>query len=197
VYAAALAHGARVPVCLVAADGRIARRRHPLPTGQPIDARVMVVVCVERGGLICSVTRLVSFAPVGDDLRRRHDAVCRVDAAAARATRVGRPLREIFAEIVATYEQVGFPDEWRHHHQGGSTGYQPRDTIATPAAGALVQRHQLFAWNPSIAGTKTEDTMLATPDGFRWITSPGAEWPSVELEVDGRIVRRPDILLRT
>lgn len=185
----ALAEGARVPVCLVAADDRIATRRHPLPTDRAIRRRAMVAVCVERGGLNCSVTRLVNFEPVGDDLRRRHHAVCRVDAAAVRAARAGRPLHDVFADVVREYRRVGFPDEWMQHHQGGSTGYQPRDVIAGPHAAAVVQEQQLLAWNPSIAGTKSEDTMLATTDGFRWITEPSADWPTLEIEGKAGIVR--------
>lgn len=197
VHVAALPLGARVPVCLVAADDRIARCRHPLPTAAAVDRRAMVAVCVERDGLVCSATRLVNFAPLGSDLRRRHDAVCRVDAAAAAATRVGRPLRDVFAAVVAAYARVGYADEWRHHHQGGATGYQPRDAIAGPGAGAPVRDRGLYAWNPSIAGTKSEDTVLATDAGVRWITAPGAEWPGVEVETDGGgVVRRADILVR-
>jgi antitoxin VapB len=194
VHAAAMSVGARVPVCLVAADDRIDTRRHPLPTGRPIRARAMIAVCVERGGLVCSATRLVSFEPVGDDWRRRHDAVCHVDATAIHATRPGRPLREIFDDIVAAYGAVGFANEWRHHHQGGSTGYQPRDVIAGPATEARVQEHQLFAWNPTIAGSKSEDTILATADGFRCITASGPGWPVVASEVHGQVVHRPDVL---
>ena len=196
VQVAGARHGARVPVCLVAADGRIATRRHPLPTGATIRQRVMVATCWERGGLVCSITRLVSFAPLDEDLRRRHDAVVRVDAAAAAATRVGRPLRDVFADIVRAYAETGYAEEWRYHHQGGSTGYQPRDTIANPTAGAEVQPNQPFAWNPSIAGTKSEDTLLATPAGPRWITAPGPEWPACELETGGIAFRRADILVR-
>jgi Xaa-Pro aminopeptidase len=196
VHAAAVRAGARVPVCLVAADDRIARRRHPLPTEHPIDRRAMVAVCIERDGLVCSATRLVNFEPVAGDLRRRHDAVCRVDAAAARATRVGRPLRDVFADIVTAYVEAGYPDEWRHHHQGGATGYQPRDAVAGPGAAAAVRDGALYAWNPSIAGTKSEDTLLATADGVRPITAPGTEWPSVDVETAGGLVRRADILVR-
>jgi len=196
VHAAAQAIGARVPVCLVAADDRIGTRRHPLPTGNVVRARAMVAVCIERDGLTCSVTRLVSLVPMDADLRRRHDAVCRVDATAMCGTRVGRPLREIFEEMVSAYANVGFADEWQHHHQGGSTGYQPRDVIVGPAATACVQESQLFAWNPSIAGTKSEDTILATSTSFRCLTTSGSDWPSLEVELDGEIVSRPDILVR-
>lgn len=196
-HAAALPHGVRVPVCLVAADDRIARRRHPLPTSRRIHEQVMIALCIERDGLVCSITRLVSFTLVSDDLRRRHEAVCGVEAAAVVGTRVGRSLRQVFAEIVESYARAGFRDEWRLHHQGGSTGYQPRDVIATPENPTVVQANQAFAWNPSIAGTKGEDTMLATPEGFRWITAPGADWPCREVQVDGQKVVRPEILFRS
>ena len=195
IHVAALSHGARVPVCLVASDDRIAARRHPLPTARAIKTRAMVAVCIERAGLICSVTRLVSFVPLPDEMRRRHDAVCHVDTVAVTGTRVGRPLHDVFAEIVEAYARVGFPEEWRQHHQGGSTGYLPREIIASPASGAVVQINQPFAWNPSIAGTKSEDTIIARAEGFTWITTPGPDWPSLSIEINGRAVRRPDILL--
>ena len=158
---------------------------------------IVTPLCIERHGLICSVTRLVSFSPLPDELRRRHEGVCSVDAAAAHATRVGRPLHDVFADIVDAYARAGFPDEWRHHHQGGSTGYQPRDVIATPSAASIVQPDQAFAWNPSIAGTKSEDTLLATADGFRWITVPGPDWPTRPVQIDGRTLHRPEILVRS
>jgi Xaa-Pro aminopeptidase len=194
VHAAALTLGARVPVCLVAADERIATRRHPIPTGRPVRSRAMVAVCVEREGLVCSATRLVSLEPISSDWRRRHDAVCHVDATAIRATRPGRPFREIFGEIVAAYDAMGFADEWRRHHQGGSTGYQPRDVIAGPNSDATVQEQQLFAWNPTIAGSKSEDTIVARSAGGRCITPSTPGWPVVEAMIGGEVVRRPDIL---
>lgn len=196
VYAAAASQGIDVPVCLVAADGRIVTRRHPLPTSALVRERAMVVVCLERQGLICSATRLVNFVPADPALRRRHDAVCEVDATAIDATRVGRSIGDIFGEIQGAYGATGFADEWRQHHQGGSTGYQPRDIIAAPDVTATVQPNQAFAWNPSIAGTKSEDTMLATDEGPKWITQPGPQWPSLQVARGGGSFRRADILIR-
>lgn len=197
VYRRTVAHGAYLPVCLIAADDRITHYRHPVPTTTVVKHRAMVVVCIERHGLICSATRLVNFVPLTNDLRRRHDAVCAIDAAAARATQIGRPFNEIFADIITAYARAGFPDEWQQHHQGGSTGYQPRDTIANAHATAIVQPNQLFAWNPSIAGTKCEDTMLITPQGPIWITAPAADWPSSSHELANTSLRCADILIRT
>ncbi len=59
----------------------------------------------------------------------------------------------------------------------------------------MVQPWQAFAWNPSITGTKSEDTILATPDGPE-VISGSPDWPLVEATAAGRLVARPDILVR-
>jgi antitoxin VapB len=52
---------------------------------------------------------------------------------------------------------------------------------------------QAYAWNPSITGTKSEDTMLVGDDGNEVITAmPG--WPTIELKLDGKTIQRPAIL---
>jgi antitoxin VapB len=58
------------------------------------------------------------------------------------------------------YAAQGFPGEERFHHQGGQTGYGEREWVATPQGTEVVVNSQAFAWNPSIRGGKTEDTVL-------------------------------------
>ncbi|MGB9624603.1 MAG: M24 family metallopeptidase [Phycisphaerae bacterium] len=185
--------GIRTPVLLVAADERIDRYRHPLPTPRRVDSRVMVAVSAERAGLFCSATRLVSFGPLPPGLRHRHDAVVRVDAVLIAGTRPGRTLGEVFREAQQSYAEAGYPDEWKRHHQGGSTGYLGREVRAEPSCDVVILANQAFAWNPSIAGTKSEDTILVT-DGGPEILTQGVDWPMIDVRVDGRILRRPDIL---
>lgn len=187
--------GVRVPVCLIAADERLMARRHPIPKPSPVDRRVMVVVCAERQGLWVSLTRLVSFEPLDGEMQIKHRAVCQIDAAAAAATRPGASLGEVFGAITNEYDTQGFADEWRLHHQGGSTGYQGRDVFATPGCEATVVEGQAFAWNPSITGTKSEDTFVTAADGPRWISEPGLDWPCIEVERDGQTYRRANILV--
>ena len=72
----------------------------------------------------------------------------------------GRTFADVFADIQTFYADADFPDEWRLHHQGGSTGYRSRETIATPSTHDEIQAGMAFAWNPSIAGAKAEETFL-------------------------------------
>ena len=155
----------------------------------------MMVLGARRGGLIVSVTRLVHFGELPDDLRKRHHAVQTVDAAAILGTRQGRGVRNVFSDIRSTYTDQGFPDEWKLHHQGGLTGYLPREYIATPTDHHAVELNQAFAWNPSIAGTKSEDTILVTEFGPE-VLSATPDWPTREVIIADRAVQRPEILVR-
>ena len=83
----------------------------------------------------------------------------------------GRPRRRHLPGRPRRLRQTGFPDEWRLHHQGGATGYAGRDYRATAHTTAVVQPSQAFAWNPTIAGTKSEDTILATEGGPQILTA--------------------------
>jgi Xaa-Pro aminopeptidase len=182
-------------VTLIAADERIERYRHPIPTEKKLERYVMLVTGARKWGLVVSATRIVHFGPAPAELRRKHDAVARVDAEFIAATTVGTRMGDIFDRGVAAYRETGFVDEWRLHHQGGPTGYKSREFRVTSSTGARVVENQAFAWNPSITGTKTEDTIIATPSGPRIISLAGG-WPVIEIEVSGGIVRRPDILVR-
>jgi hypothetical protein len=99
------------------------------------------------------------------------------------------------AQAVRVYRDVGYPDEWRLHHQGGATGYAPRDYRATFSCQETVLESQAFAWNPSISGTKSEDTIIVSANGQE-IISALADWPILEVEHQGEALARPDILVR-
>jgi antitoxin VapB len=168
--------GVRAPVVLVAADDRIARYRHPLPKGSPIRRRVMLVLVAERWGLHVALTRFLELEPPTGDLARRIEAVAGVERAMHEATTSGATLGDVFSAAQDAYEAAGFPDEWRDHHQGGTIAYQGREAIATPGNATRIEAGMAFAWNPSIAGAKVEDTFVLESDGSRTVvtgTAPG------------------------
>jgi len=182
-------------VVLVAADERLLKYRHPIPTDNTIERTVMLVVCARRCGLVVSATRIVSFGPVGAELRKKHDAVAHVDAAFISATRTGARIGDVFKAGLDAYAAQGFAVEWKLHHQGGPAGYLPREYRATVDTDDEVLPNQAFAWNPSIAGTKSEDTIIATAEGPEIISaSPG--FPTVEASAGGLTLKRADILVR-
>jgi len=185
--------GVQAIVNLVASDDRVFSFRHPLPTQRKLERHLMLVLCGRRWGLVCSITRLVYFGRLPLDLRRKAEAVARVDATLIAATRPGRILGEVLQQGLAAYAESGYPEEWQHHHQGGPAGYEPREIVATPHSPEVVGAGQVFAWNPSIRGTKSEDSVLITETEPEVLTAI-AGWPTVEIAMDGRRFQRPAIL---
>jgi Xaa-Pro aminopeptidase len=185
--------GVQAVVNLIASDERIFQFRHPLPTHKKLERYAMLILCGRQSGLVCSVTRLVHFGPLPGEIRRKAEAVARLDAALIAATRPGRTLGEVFRQGAEMYASLGYPDEWRLHHQGGPSGYEPREYLARPDSSEQIALRQAYAWNPSIRGAKSEDTILIGESGNEILTrSPG--WPVVPIEVDGIVIERPAIL---
>jgi antitoxin VapB len=173
-----LARGVQPIVNLVAVDERIYRYRHPIPTDKILDKYIMLVLCGRKWGQVCSITRLAHFGPLTDELRARILATTQVNATLIEATRPGRSLGELFGVAQQAYARAGYPEEWQNHHQGGMTGYEPREFLALPGSQENVTEGQAFAWNPSIAGAKAEDTMLVCADGNEIIT-PTPSLPAI------------------
>lgn len=167
------ARGIFTPVMLVAADERLRSYRHPIPTHHKIDRVVMAAICAQRHGLIVSITRVVHFGAVSEDLRRRHQACCAVNKAYLDATRPGTSWGDILHKGIETYAAHGYEGEWKLHHQGGPMGYTARDFVATPGETRTVQEHQLVGWNPTVTGTKCEDTILSTGEVLTGMN----DWP--------------------
>ena len=163
--------GARAPVLLVAADDRIARYRHPLPTDRPVAHRAMVVLVAERWGLHAALTRFAELREPDPELAGRIRATEAVHAAMLGATRPGSTLGDVLAAAQAAYADAGHPEEWRLHHQGGIIGYQGRERIATPGDATEMREGMAFAWNPSIAGAKAEETVLLHSAGPEVLTA--------------------------
>lgn len=186
-------------VTLVAGDDRIYNYRHPIPTFNTIDRYVMVVLCAKAGGLIANCTRLVHFGPVLPDILQKQRNLQTIDAVFNLNTKPGAIAGEIFAKAQQAYAYAGYPDEWTLHHQGGATGYAGREYRAGPTSQETVVEWQAFAWNPSITGTKSEDTVLVSSEPGHELevltTTPDSTWPTVTVSVEGLgSMVRPDIL---
>lgn len=189
--AAALLRVGAEPVALFAAGhARMAAHRHPLATSAPLGRRAMVACCARRGGLVASVTRIVSFDPLSDIERERYAALLRVEQAFLDASRPGVRVGAAFEAGAAAYGRNGFdPDEWHRHHQGGFSAWAPREYPAQPGSDDTVEEGTVLAWNPSGDGWKVEDTWLVGPDGPVALAHDDS-WP--QQTVGGR--SRPGVL---
>jgi len=184
-------------VLLVGADERALKRRHPLPTTRCVEQYVLISVCGRRHGLVASVTRAVHFGALPDWLRRSHIISSTVNVRAMKASKNGASLGSIFSEIQRTYSEFYEGDEWKKHHQGGLTGYAPRTRLATPLDNTVLYEGMAVAWNPTIAGAKSEAIGLVGVDqGYAIGMSQEKNWPTLKIEIDGCKANRPDILTR-
>ena len=184
------------PIMLMAAaDDRIFKFRHPIPTEKKIEKYLMVSVNARKWGLIVSLTRFVYLGRLPKELRAKYEANVFIDCTMMAHTRPGVPAKEVLQKGIDVYKEKGYPEEWRLHHQGGSIGYTGRDYRTNFRTPDVIQENQAFTWNPSITGTKSEDTILATSKGPEMITKP-ILYPTLSMTVGGMSFTRPAILVK-
>lgn len=180
-------------VTLVAADERITKYRHSVPTDNRWRKTLLLVTCAKRNGLIASLSRIVCVGDVPSDLREKTEAAAFVNASLWNATRPGVSGAQLYQFAADAYASIGFADEIDKHHQGGAAGYKTREWVAHPKSAEIVQTNQAFAWNPSLTGTKVEETVIVTPNGVDVITT-SPEMPAITTEIEGQKYRSPGII---
>ncbi|WP_128476221.1 M24 family metallopeptidase [Halorussus pelagicus] len=212
-----------VPVALVGGSERAPKYRHYTPTNARLGEYALVSVTTQRDGLHASATRTVAFESEMDDadlndLGDRHHAARIVETTALGATRAIADLsadpESVFQAIQAAYEHLGYADEWQKHHQGGAAGFAGREWFAAPEIGdeAEITTPMAYAYNPTIQGAKSEDTVLVTDDvsesdsearrtesggGFEVLTDTG-QWPTTAVDAYDydAVIERPDVLVQ-
>ncbi|WP_226479199.1 M24 family metallopeptidase [Natrinema amylolyticum] len=179
------------PVVLVGGSERVQQYRHYTPTEAELGDYALVSVTAERAGLHASCTRTVAFDPPSW-LTERHEAAARVETTALAATRAAAAngddggdsagtAGDVFAAVQDAYGAVGYEGEWENHHQGGAAGFAGREWIATPGHDAPVEAPMAYAWNPTVQGAKSEDTVLVTDDDSEVLTTTG-RWPTTTVD---------------
>jgi Xaa-Pro aminopeptidase len=152
---------------------------------------VMVALCAERDGVIVSLSRIVS-AGGPRDLDARTRAAASVFGRLLDATRPGAKGADLYSVAADAYRAAGFPGEELKHHQGGAIGYRAREWVVHPGSQEVVRERQAFAWNPTITGTKVEDTALVIGDSLEIVTAT-PDWPSIPLESADRLFQASDV----
>jgi len=194
------------PVVLVGGRDRAQSYRHYTPSQAELGSYALLSVTAERDGLYASATRTVAFGDAPAWLTDRHHAAMRVEATALGATygasgdgaeaATADTAGDVFDAIADAYDDLGEPGEWRKHHQGGAAGFAGREWFATPDSAEPIEAPMAYAYNPTVRGAKSEDTVLVTDDGVKVLTRTG-EWPArtvsscaSEFTVERHAVRR-------
>jgi Xaa-Pro aminopeptidase len=178
----------------VAADERASLYRHAIPTTRLVRKYAMISVNARYTGLIPTVTRIVHLGAPASSLLAQYAANLEIENRMIAATRPGVAASAPFAAGLEAYRALGYSKEWELHHQGGAMGYTPRDLKVTAETTEPVAEHQAYCWNPSIAGTKTEDGFIATTGGPVMLTAP-LIFPKIEYQAQGVTIARPGMLV--
>lgn len=157
---------------LVAFDKRGHLYRHPVMVDNHLENYALVGICGRRNGLIVSLTRDVLLKN-DPEIVEKHSKCVRVNAAFWNKLVPGTPISEVFAAGVAQYGIEGYPLEYKAHHQGGLTGFIPRELRATFESKHVIRSGEAYAFNPTINGAKVEDTVLVTDTGLEILTYTG------------------------
>jgi hypothetical protein len=178
---------------LIGFDERAFLYRHPVPVGAILKNYALVAICTRRNGLIASVTRSVSLKR-DERLLERQKITTALDAYLLSHTKPGVDLDDLFTGLQSRYAELGVPEEWQCHHQGGLTGYEARALKAGPGIHHIVRKNEAYAWNPTILGTKSENTILVGENDVQIFTHTG-NYPYLKHECENKMYVSEDILV--
>ncbi|WP_434512700.1 M24 family metallopeptidase [Desulfitobacterium sp. AusDCA] len=191
-----MCQGVRPAVLLVAVDER-KKFRHPVTTAKRLKNYAIIGIVGEKGGLHSALTRSVYFGSLPETLRNNYKAALEVERTFLNNCRIGVDCNTVFEKGNEAYSKAGFPNEWKRHHQGGAIGYIPREYRIGETQHEVFVPNQMLAWNPTVDGTKVEETVLLMPDNkLKFLTTVPEWWPMERVIISDQQVQLPQILVR-
>lgn len=178
---------------LIAFDERALKFRHPVMTANQLENYALVGICGRRNGLIVSLTRDVLIKH-DSEMIEKHEKCARINAAFWNGLIPGKQVSEVFSQGVAQYEVEGDSVEYKEHHQGGLTGFIPRELRATFESEHIVRSGEAYAFNPTFKGAKVEDTVLVTDNGLEVLTYTD-NYAYETCEVGGKNIKIPTVFV--
>ena len=155
----------------------------------------MVVVGALKWGLITAITRLVHFGKLTEEILNARNIITSIDAEMILTSRPGIKYSDIFINEINKFKEHGLENEWENHHQGGPIGYEGRYFLTTQQNKDAIEENNAIAWNPSMRGFKSEDTIIVGKDENLVITED-ENWPKIEIKTEYGKILRPDILIK-
>ena len=190
-----LHRGAQPQVISVAADQRLRVYRQCGFTSAPVRTYCVLSVTVRKYGLVATASRSVCFGQPDAQIRRDHDAACKVSATYVASSWPDAVPKQILATVRCVYGVVGAEHEWLLSPQGFVTGRACVELPVTPQTEDLFQTGWAVTWRGSAGAGLSCDTFLLTEDGPRTITAAEG-WPLKRIRIQGAEFVRPDLLIR-
>jgi Xaa-Pro aminopeptidase len=190
-----LHRGAQPLVIQVAADDRLRAYRHCGYTAAPVRNHCVLSVAARKYGLCATASRSVCFGEPAPQIRKDHDAACKVSATYVANSWPDAVPKHILSLGRRVYLVSGAEHEWLMSPQGHVTGRQPVELPFTPQTEDLFQSGWAVTWRASVGTGLSCDTFLITEDGPRTITATES-WPLKRIRITGAEFVRPDLLLR-
>ena len=165
--------GIALPVLLVAGDENLNNYRHPLATNKFVKDKVMVVICSLYKGVMIAASRIRYFRAETAQEKLQNQAVAKINADMIAASKLGTHSKDLWNNMLHSYKNHNFEQEYLNHHQGGAIGFESREWILRPNLNETLLENQLIAWNPTLIGSKSEETVLVTQGETKMLTITG------------------------
>jgi len=179
----------------IVSDERIKQYRHAIPGYKKIEKVVILAPAVFKAGLHVQISRMVAFGePPADTLRRFHD-MAYLQAVMVASTKPGVKLNSLLNLCLSHFDKLGYPEEKTNHVHGGPTGYRVSYPERSLDPDETVHSNMAFSWYLTVAGAKTEETLLVNDKGAEMI-SLANNWPMVTPDYGGTKVAIPDLLVK-
>jgi Xaa-Pro dipeptidase len=190
-----LSEGIIPALILVGSDERLFNYRHPISTCKKIDKYVMVVTSAMKWGLNAALSRIVHFGKPSNEIITARDIITYIDSEMILSSRSGVKYSDILKTEIKNFEKYKLKNEWKNHHQGGPIGYEGRYFCVSQDNDEFIANNHAIAWNPSMRGFKSEDTIIVEENNNGIITQDN-NWPMIKVETDSGTTSRPDILIK-
>jgi Xaa-Pro aminopeptidase len=179
----------------VAVDGRSRQYRNHGYTAAAMQRYAVITATGRKYGLSVTASRCVSFGEPEEEVRKEHNAVCKVSATYQASTWPDAVPREILLAGRRIYLLSGFEHEWSLAPQGFVTGRASVELPLLPTTEDLFEAGWVVTWTPYAGAIRGCDSYLVTEQGPRVLT-PTETWPIKRIRVQGAEFIHPDILIR-
>ncbi len=184
----------KVDVSICGSDERIDKYRHILPTDKQIDKYLILGPVISKSGLHSLVSRSMYFGDPPERIKKAFKAAATIQGRIFKELKPGLKFSKILELQKKWYADLGYPDGWHYHFQGGPTGYVVVD-VGKNQTNQEICAPQPYSWFTTIQGAKVEELSILTHKGIE-IASMFNNWPTIEVETNNGAISVPGMLIR-